>query len=248
VERFCFFAGYARSGHTLVASLLDAHPEVVISNELDAFRYFDHGFRRHQVYGLILWHEHLFGYDKEGFDYSVAEGHQGSAVRLRVIGDKRGAATGFRLGGDPTLIDRVRRMVAVPIRVIHHIRNPFDVIATNARVEAPEGSEPRLDESIRWFGMWARNVARIRPHLRPGELIDTRHEALVAAPAAELARLCAFLGVGADRSYLDRCAAAVWPSPRVSRQSVSWTAEQRATVDTTIATHPWLDGYTYDDL
>lgn len=29
------FIGYPRSGHTLVRSLLDAHPNVIIANELD---------------------------------------------------------------------------------------------------------------------------------------------------------------------------------------------------------------------
>ena len=33
VETVLMFIGYARSGHTLIGSLLDAHPNMVISNE-----------------------------------------------------------------------------------------------------------------------------------------------------------------------------------------------------------------------
>src|ERR1019366_10660260 len=100
VERFCFFIGYPRSCHTLLASLIDANPEVVIANELDALRYVAHGFRRSQVYGLLLWHEQRFtarGRKQGEFDYAVPGGHQGAATRLRVIGDKRGNGSAIRL-------------------------------------------------------------------------------------------------------------------------------------------------------
>ncbi len=49
LERFCFFIGYARSGHTLVATLLNAHRQVMIAHELDAIRFVRHGFRRAQL-------------------------------------------------------------------------------------------------------------------------------------------------------------------------------------------------------
>jgi hypothetical protein len=245
VERWCFFVGYPRSGHTLVGSLLDAHPEIVISNELDAFRYFDHGFTRRQIYGLVLWHERLYGYGKPDFDYSVPGGHQGTASRLRVIGDKRGTATGFRLAGDVSLIDRARRMTGVPIRVIQHSRNPFDIIATSATIESA-GVEPRLAEAIRWFTLWSRNLDVVRHELRDDEQLETRHERLVAAPTDELQRVTDFLGVDADPAYLEQCAASVWPSPRRSRTSVMWSDEQIHEVDDVIARYPWLRGYTFD--
>ena len=245
VERWCFFVGYPRSGHTLVASLLDAHPEIVLSNELDAFRYLDHGFGRRQLYGLVLWHERTYGYGKQDFDYSVPGGHQGTASRLRVIGDKRGTATGFRLAGDVTLIDRIRRVTDVPLRVLQHSRNPFDVIATSATMEA-DGGDPRLPEAIRWFGMWSRNLEVVRANLRPDEQLETRHERLVAATDDELLRVTGFLGVDADRHYLDRCSASVWPSPRRSRNSLTWTDEQIGAVDEIILRYPWLTGYSFD--
>ena len=31
------FIGYPRSGHTLVSSLLDAHPNMIVANEFDVF-------------------------------------------------------------------------------------------------------------------------------------------------------------------------------------------------------------------
>ncbi len=61
LEHFCFFIGYSRSGHTLIGTALNAHPEVVISHELDAVRYVRHGFRRAQLFSLILQRDQHFG-------------------------------------------------------------------------------------------------------------------------------------------------------------------------------------------
>ena len=36
INSFLLFLGYARSGHSIVAALLDAHPHIVISHELHA--------------------------------------------------------------------------------------------------------------------------------------------------------------------------------------------------------------------
>ena len=58
--------------------------------------------------------------------------------------------------------------------------------------------------------------------------------------------MTAFLGVDAEPTYLERCAASVWPSPRRSRNSVTWTHEQIEEVDAVIESHPWLSGYTFD--
>jgi hypothetical protein len=251
VEQFCFFIGYPRSGHSLMGSLIDAHPEVVIAHELDAFRYFAHGFGRSQVYGLLLWSEKKFSDQgrrtKRSFNYAVPGAHQGSFIRLRVIGDKRGTATAIRLAGDRSVLERVRQVVGVPIRIVQHSRNPFDTIATAARASASGEEPPKLSPAISWYERWSDNLALVRPQLRAGELFDSRHERLVADPRQTLAEICRFLGVEAEPTFLEQCAATVWPSPRLSRQAVSWTDEQIERVDRLIAGHDWLAGYQFSE-
>ena len=39
VETYCMFIGYLRSGHRLIASLLDAHPNAIATHELDALKF-----------------------------------------------------------------------------------------------------------------------------------------------------------------------------------------------------------------
>ena len=42
VETFVLFIGHARSGHSLIGAILDAHPEVIIPHEFDAINKWNH--------------------------------------------------------------------------------------------------------------------------------------------------------------------------------------------------------------
>jgi hypothetical protein len=82
VERYCMFLGYPRSGHSLVGSLLDAHPDVVIAHELDALRLLRLRFGRDQLYALILANDRSFtaaGRRWTGSDDTVPGGWQGES-------------------------------------------------------------------------------------------------------------------------------------------------------------------------
>ena len=54
IETYCMFIGYPRSGHSLIGSLLDAHPNAIVAHELDALRFVGAGFGKHQLYELLL--------------------------------------------------------------------------------------------------------------------------------------------------------------------------------------------------
>ena len=41
VETFVMFIGYARSRHSLVAAILDAHPEIIIPHEYDVIKHWE---------------------------------------------------------------------------------------------------------------------------------------------------------------------------------------------------------------
>ena len=52
VTTYCLFIGHGRSGHSIIGAMLDAHPEVILSDELDAMKYLRLGFSRDQVFHL----------------------------------------------------------------------------------------------------------------------------------------------------------------------------------------------------
>jgi hypothetical protein len=259
VERFCFFIGYPRSGHSLVGSLLNAHPEILIAHELDALGHVEHHFGRNQVYALLLERDEVFaslGRRWTGYDYEVPGQFQGRWTRLRVIGDKRGRDSTFRLGRDPGLLGRLRRVTGVPVRAVHVTRNPYDNIATMARHQGaarrhvPVGE---VDDATAWVGEsidrfeelcdW---MAGIRSRFGPGELHEIPYEDFVADPATGLAGLCAFLDVEAEPSYIAACRGLVWPGVRRTRDRVRWSDDDRRRVDALIAGYPVLKGYSWE--
>src|SRR6266511_1485540 len=54
VGTYCLFIGHARSGHSVIGALLDAHPRIAISDELDALTYAAAGFSRRQILSLSI--------------------------------------------------------------------------------------------------------------------------------------------------------------------------------------------------
>ena len=242
LQAFVLFVGYPRSGHSLVGSLLDAHPDVAIAHELHVLRYVKYGFGREQIFAMLLENAAAMadsGRTVTGYSYAIPGQWQGRTRRLRVLGDKRGGTTIRKLRARPWLLPRLERRIALPLRFVHVLRNPFDNIATICL----RGESRTLDASIEhYFGM-VEGVAWLKERLPTGSVIDVRHEDLVADPAAELARLCGFLGVEPEPGWLAACSAAVWKQTHRSRDGVVWTPAQREEVEKRMARHPFLAGY-----
>jgi len=248
LEAFCCFIGYPRSGHSLVGALIDAHPGAIVSHELNALQYFQAGFRRNQVFALILRKSAQFarsGHTRGGYTYLVPNQWQGRYSRLKVIGDKQGAGLAERRWLEPELLARLRRTVALPVRFIHVTRNPYDNITTLHR--KARRLDQDLSASIRRYFRRCASVQKIKQQLGPDELIELRHEALIARPHETLAELCAFLGLAPDPAYLEDCAGIVYPSPHRSRHDLPWTDTQIDQVDRHIQEFPFLAGYSFED-
>jgi hypothetical protein len=251
LEHFCFFIGYTRSGHTLVGSMLDAHPDVVVAHELDAVNCVRHHFSRSQLFALLLERDLQFGaidWTWSGYNYEVPGQYQGRYRRLRVLGDKRGNSTALELAQRPELLDRMRRLVKVPIRVIHVTRNPYDNIATISRKNKfLRQDASKLTLATKGYGQSCEAVSTIRQLLDPSELLDVPYESFVNEPARSLAGLCEFIGVEPDATYLEACAGLIWPSVNRSRDAVDWSAGERAGVEGLIDRYEFLSSYTFDD-
>ncbi len=245
VETYCMFIGYPRSGHSLVGSLLDAHPDMVIAHELDALGFVRDGFRRNQLYALILNNSQqiaAMGREQTGYSYEVPNGWQGRYRTLQVIGDKRGRTSMSRLQQQPSLLEKLQRVVGDPVRFVHVVRNPFDNISTMAKRR-----NMTLEQAADFYFSLCDTVASVKRRAGETHVIDVRHEAVIADPKAALKEMCAFLGVTPSDDYLVDCASIVYASPHRSRHEAAWTPELRDDVRRRIGAHPFLEGYGWDD-
>jgi hypothetical protein len=245
VERFFFLLGYTRSGSTLVGSLLNAHPEIVIAHETDFLRFVRPGITRNTLFAMLLQRDRQFAaIDRQyhGFEYSVPDSDQGRFTSLRVIGDKHAGRTTRRLDNDPELLERVRTLVGVPIRVLHLVRNPFDNIASIAR-----NRQLPLSSAIDIYRRLGTAVDQIMIGLDAEELMEIRYEQITADPASTLHDICRFIGVDATTDYLSKCAALIDGSDRRGRDSFSWSPKELSMVEDLIGARPCLDGYSFTE-
>jgi hypothetical protein len=249
VQTYCTFIGYPRSGHSIYGSLLDAHPEIIIAHELDALKFVDAGFGRDQLFSLLLDHSRYFkslGSVSSGYSYKVPNQFQGEFKTLRVIGDKKGAGTIKRLYDRPELLDQLRKTIGVPVRFVHVGRNPYDNISTiftrKQKFEAP----PSLAECVDYYFFLVKTVADVMARVPTEDMLDVRHEELIADPHAALTRGCRFLGVEPTEDYLRDCASILYESPNKSRHKIDWTREQIDDVARRIDQFPFLEGYTFE--
>jgi len=251
LHAFCLFIGYPKSGHSLVGALLDAHPDVVIARAMNPLALIAvDGVPRDEVFGRLIESsrdEAARGRKQNKYRYGVDGQWQGRTRTLRVLGDKFSDRTTKRIGKTPESLPAFAREVGLPLRLIHVVRNPFDMVARIAKSKLHEGTgEERRERATAYIGRLAElNDELIGSGEHP--VLTVRHELLVDDPRAELARMCEFLGVEAEPGYLDACAAIVFRSPQRTRDLLEWSPEQIAAVDRVIARHAFFDGYAFAD-
>ena len=229
VEKYVVFLGYPRSGHSLVGSLMDAHPDMVIAHELNALKYLEEGYRQEELFGLILHNTEAYAKNDrkwETFTYGVEGQWQGRYRSLKVIGDKKGGRTTFSLMGNPDRLQLMRNVIQLPIFYIHITRNPFDNIARMflkdrerfARVFPAES----LQDMANVYFRYSDTIQEACRSIEPGQLLEMQHEEFTSDPRNSVSKLCGFLGLEADQSYLNACAELIYDSPNKSRHAVEW--------------------------
>ena len=255
VETYCTFIGYPRSGHSLIAALLDAHPNIVMAHEMRAVKYFQYGFRRNAIYYLLCQRSRIRGHSwerKSGYTYNVPNQWQGSFEKIRVIGNKNGSFTVSILANMPNLLQKLQNVVNAPIKLIHVVRNPFDNITTIATKKAQrrncEVEEADIQASIDLYFFWCESVMKVKTMAGAidAEVLDIYHEDFIQDPKAQLNKICLWLGVEPSSNYLADCATIVFPSPSKSRYKIQWKKSFKQQINNKIGLFPFLKGYTFD--
>lgn len=250
VSTFCCFVGHGRSGGSLVGALLNAHPSVVMSNELDALRRIRLGMPAARLFRLIYLvsrRQVLRGSrGGGGYTYAVPGQWQGRYRQLKVIGDRKAGATAYEIMQHPESLGILEQNVSLTKKFIHVVRNPFDTITTTFRktsAAAGQSAEAHLDREIRNYYARCRAVRSIEEQFGAESVHFLRHESLVAEPHEQLRRLCEFLRIEPDPRYLDDCASIIRASPHESRRSLSWPEQQADEVRKQNKAFHWLADY-----
>jgi hypothetical protein len=238
------FIGYPRSGHTLVASLLDAHENMLFSNGLDAAHYLAQGFSVQQVAALSIWNALRFtrhGRRSNGYSYAVPDGWHGRWDALQVVGDKSGDLFSYHLQNDAGILDPVIEGLGALGRFVHVVRNPFDCISSISR-------RNRISlhaAAAEFFGLCDAN-ARARQAIPAVAWLDVYLEDLIHQPGFSIGALCRFFGQQGAEPHLSRCANLILHAPRRASSEAPWDAALVRETGDRMKAYPWFDGYRFD--
>lgn len=254
VSSYCMFIGYPRSSHSLVGSLIDAHPNAIIAHEQDVLKYIKYGFSKGQLFPLLLRNSEEFtakGRTWTGYSYSVPGQYQGRYETLKVIGDKRGANSARRFQRKPEILEKLKATINIPIKMIHVIRNPYDNISTmafrnNGSDKARVIKETLKEEIANYFSL-VETVRWVQGTLDHDAVINIKIEEFMAAPKEKLRDLCGFLGLEASEKYIEDCAEIVYNKPHKTRNDYPWDEELIAEVKGKMEKYPFFKGYDFSN-
>jgi hypothetical protein len=137
-QTLVMFFGYRRSGHSLVGSLLDAHPDAAIANEFNAMNAYYSGTGRSELFRELVSVStayKLVGRCQAGYEFKVpgASAHAFAAGQLKVVGDKLGGGSSDKHLSKKELA-KFQKFIGVNVSLIHVVRDPLDIIASNFAV------------------------------------------------------------------------------------------------------------------
>jgi hypothetical protein len=223
---FVFIVGCPRSGTTLLRRIVNAHPQIAIPHETHWVPVFFKERTGLTLEGLVTPElidrlvEHR-KFSKLGVSRQQLEGLLGHGAPVAydrfvtAVFDLYGRAQGKALVGDktPEYGRKIRTLHGLwpGAKFVHLIRDGRDVCLSLLNWEAKAAKLGRRfstwdEEPVTTAAVWWKwNVRLIREAgepLGPGLYYELRYEGLVARPAEECARLCAFLGVPYDDAML----------------------------------------------
>jgi hypothetical protein len=246
VETICLFVGHVKSGGSLIGAMIDAHPDALIADEVDALDHLAAGFTRQELLAVmakVSRREAMKGRVTarrlQAYSLAIDDQWQGRHRRALVIGESRAGPTTRKLGADPDRLEELVRFAApARLRFIHVIRNPLDPIAAMV-VRGGRSVEGAIDD----YAAQAERAESIVSQLAPDDLLAVHYETLLERPTETVESVFGFLGLEPDRAVVAACAALIDPTREPERQLVEWTPAQLDQVHSLIHRHPFLDRY-----
>lgn len=234
----------------MVGSLLDAHPDIVIAHEYDILGSFREFNSREAVFDALMQtseEQAAQGRISNKYSFKIDNAFQGNSSKPRIIGDKKGSRSSIRINENPALLDEFQQKVQLPLKLIHVIRNPFDILTTKGGYkngEPCEVTESQIRIAINQLELEANVNDRL---IRSGkyDIYSFKHESLIESPEKVLSALVTWLGCECSDTYLESCTKILFPSAQLSRLKYPWTDSLKSEVKKRIQCYSSFSQYSY---
>ena len=233
---FLMFCCPPRTGHTLIASILNSHPNVVCSNQ------------RHILQNIEdMDMASLTSYIETRLDRSCWNPNSYidpmPKAEIKVLGDKTGHRSTEVLISNPEKLDILKSIVKVPIKFIHVVRNPFDSLATWTKISAESNKNPISVEYNALLPTFISLNDKIAELKETEEVLTLNHESVVRNMDGTLNSLCQFLHLEKNPEWVKRVKKTLWKEPRITRRSIKWNPNMRAKAVSLTKQYSWFNGY-----
>ena len=239
------FIGNARSGSTVSRTIIDAHPNAIISSEVNVIEKLMQGINKLELFRLILENSQHFATELQewtGYSYYIPGQWSGKYSSLLVIGDKKAGVTCSLIHQNPGVLNELLRTVKLPLKLIHTVRNPFDNISTKI-LRNKKGSTFNIN---RYF-LLEEVVFCLQKKLSDSTVFHLKHELLIEKPIEVIREVCRFLELEPYEDYLKVCSKLIYKKPHKTRFDYKWEKKHIKLVQEMMKRYPWFNGYTYED-
>jgi len=226
VKYFIFFIGHDRSGHSLVSAILDAQPNIVISNEVNAlFLLNRYRFNKNKIYKLILENSRRIVKKKRYYYQYPIKGYQGQYKRIEIVGDKMAETSSRYVLKNPEMISKLIKHFGSSLKVINVIRNPYDNISTIAFRR-----NSKIPEEINEYFRIMDIVLKLKKKLPGKQFYTIYNEEIIKNKEKEVKKLCAFLNQTITKESIRNCASLIYDKPHERRYKMKWSEENKKRV------------------
>ena len=278
VEKFVFFVGYPRSSHSVIGSLMDAHPNMIVAHECNIFVKWRrmHLNNRQRLYTVLYNNSYRNAYTSrgwrssrrvhKGYTLDVSGGWQGRFTKLKVIGDKSGGQASKRYKNSPAMFvdayHQLQKTVGVPVRAIHVVRNPYDMISTEVLYWRSNFNRPHLiklnaTEEHKYSNIksLAFHIDRTLALMKSAQtmirdcnltVLEIHNVDFVHNPRDTMQRVCDFLDLECSEDYLQLSSNKAYTSVSRTRLLVEWPNNQRKRVFAEMHKYPSFKQYTFE--
>jgi len=254
---FVLFIGHTHSSHSIVASVLDSHPHMIVSHEsgiVSALINTPSSATKSYVYNRIWTSSQKSIHGKrsstgKGYTLLIDREWQGRYdTYVDVLGDDEAQVIPtqwyFHRENVQAMFKWLPSLIDVPVKLFHIIRNPYDNIATEVlyrtfkrnhhQVSNAKSSnesvtvDPEVvDASIRYY---------FRLH-EGAEFVKKEYDTMtihiidfISHPKSMITEICEFLGVMCSEDYIDKCSEKIFNKESRTRYKITWKNKQIASI------------------
>ena len=256
VKLFVLFIGHTHSSHSIVASVLDSHPHMIVSHEsgiIPALIHTPSSATKQYVYDCIWTSSYRAAHggkrsgDGKGYTLVVDKEWQATYdTYVDIIGDDQAHVIPSSLLHNKEkvqdMLKRLPSLVGIPIKLFHVIRNPYDNIATDVLYRTFKADRHQVLNAKNSNVSVAVNPEVVDAsshhyfHLYEGvEYVKKEYKFdtmtihirdFIANPKSEIAKMCEFLRVVCSEDYIKKCSEKIFSKESKTRYKITWTNEQ----------------------